>query len=66
MKKYIIKGRTYTLIEELPSPEDFIKLVAKVRNSKGEIFTLIQSYKTFTLYNEKKNKVLSTYSIREV
>lgn len=66
MKKFRIKGKTYTLIEELVSPEDFVKYIAKVKNSKGEFFTLVHSFKTYTLYNDKQHKVLSTYSIKEI
>lgn len=65
MKKYIIKGRTYTVTEELPNPDNFITYMAKVKNSKKEEFTLIKSYSKYSLYDVKKNKVLTTYSIRE-
>lgn len=65
MKKYIIKGKTYTVLEELPSPESYVTYYAKVVNSKKEIFTLLKSYNKYSLYDSKQNKVLSTYSIRE-
>ena len=66
MKKFIIKGKTYTLLEELPIPDPMIKYCAKLRNSKKEEFTLMLSYGKYSLYDSKSHKVLTTYSIREV
>ena len=66
VKKYIIKGKTYTVLEEIQPPENFISYMAKVKNSKKEEFTLLKSYSKYSLYDSKKNKILTTYSIREV
>ena len=66
MKKFIIKGKTYTVLEEIPSPETYISYMARVKNSKKEEFTLLKSYSKYSLYDGKKNKILSTYSIREI
>lgn len=66
MTKYIIKGKTYTVIEELPVPDSMITSMCKVRNSKKQEFTLVLSYGKYSLYDDKSNKILTTYSIREV
>lgn len=64
MNKFKIKGKTYTILEELPIGDDTIfKGRWKVINSKKEEFTLIQSIKQYSLYDHKNNKVVSTYSI---
>ena len=64
MKKFKIKGKTFTILGELPIGDDSIfKGRWKVINSKKEEFTLIQSIKQYSLYDSKNNKVVSTYSI---
>lgn len=66
MKKFIIKGKTYTVLEEIPTQDSIVNYMAKVRNSKKEEFTLIKGYNKYSLYNDKEQKVLTTYSIREI
>lgn len=68
-KKFRIKGKIYYIIEKLLNKdEDFINDMWKVKNTKGEEFTLIATnkYKVYTLYDDKNKKLFSVKHITEV
>lgn len=64
--KIKFKGKTYTVIDYLETTDiDIIKRKAKVKNSKGEEFTFVQSILGFYLYDSKYNRVAETLSVQE-
>ena len=64
--KIKFKGKTYTVIDYLETPDiDIIKRKARVKNSKGEEFTFIQSILGFYLYDKKYNRIAETLSVQE-
>lgn len=64
--KFKIKGRTYTLLEEMDViDKSIIKRRAKVVDSKGVVFTYMHSVTGHHLYNDKDQRVVDTFSIQE-
>lgn len=64
--KIKFKGKTYTVIDYLETTDaDIIKRKARVKSSKGEEFTFVQSILGFYLYDAKCNRVAETLSVQE-
>lgn len=64
--KFKIKGRTYTLVQEIDVVDtDIIKRRALVVDSKGVQFTYLHSITGHHLYNDKSQRVVDTTSIQE-
>lgn len=64
--KIKFKGKTYTVIEYLESCEPtIIKRKARVKSSKGEEFTFVQSILGFYLYDKRCNRIAETLSVQE-
>ena len=64
--KIKFKGKTYTVIDYLENTDiDIIKRKARVKNSKGEEFTFVQSILGFYLYDKKCNRIAETLSVLE-
>jgi hypothetical protein len=64
--KFKIKGRVYTLIEELDIGDpDIIKRRAILVDSKGVKFTYISSVIGHYLYDDKEQRVVDTLSVQE-
>lgn len=64
--KFKIKGKTYTLLEEMDViDKSIIKRRAKVVDSKGVVFTYIHSITGYHLYNDKDQRIVETFSIQE-
>lgn len=65
--KFRIKGKTYKVLKELPNAEELlVDKVYLVMNSKKEEYTLLCSPKSYILYNDKQQRVATTYSITEI
>ena len=64
--KIKFKGKTYTVVEtqDVVDPS-IIKYRAKVKDSKGEIFTFIHSGTGFHLYDIKDRRIAETTSVQE-
>lgn len=64
--KFKIKGKTYTLLEEMDVIDrSIVKRRAKVADSKGVVFTYMYSLTGHHLYNDKDQRVVDTSSIQE-
>lgn len=64
--KFKIKGKTYTLLEEVDViDKSIIKRRAKVVDSKGVVFTYIHSVTGHHLYNDKDQRIVETSSVQE-
>ena len=64
--KFKIKGKTYTLVEEVDVVDkDIVKRRAIVKDSKGVTFTYLHSVTGHHLYNDKDQRVAETSSIQE-
>lgn len=64
--KFKIKGKTYTLLEEMDVIDrSIVKRRAKVADSKGVVFTYMHSLTGHHLYNDKDQRVVDTSSIQE-
>ncbi len=64
--KYKIKGKTYTLVNEVDVGDPtIIKFRAIVKDNKGTEFTLIRSMTGYHLYDDKQRRCVETYSIQE-
>ena len=64
--KFKIKGKTYTLLEEMDVVDkSIIKRRAKVADSKGVVFTYIHSVTGHHLYNDKDQRIVETSSVQE-
>ena len=64
--KFKIKGKTYTLLEEMDViDKSIIKRRAKVVDSKGVVFTYMHSVTGNHLYNDKDQRIVETSSVQE-
>lgn len=64
--KIKFKGKTYTVIDYLETPDiDIIKRKARVKSSKGEEFIFVQSILGFYLYDKRCNRIAETLSVQE-
>lgn len=64
--KFKIKGKVYTLIEELDVGDPtIIKRRAIISDSKGVKYTYISSSTGHHLYDDKQRRVIETLSVQE-
>ena len=65
-RKFKVKGKTYTLLEEMNViDKSIIKRRAKVADSKGVVFTYMHSVTGHHLYNDKDQRIVETSSVQE-